>query len=125
MHRERNRVMKAHQLDADGVIINTIVVDGLDVLPDLVDAGIGGSIGDSIIDGVVVPKAPDPIVVPEKIDRLQARLALLCASKWSLIQPAIDALEEPDRSIAQAYFEDAKHWYRHDQIVLMLAPAIG
>lgn len=54
--------MNAHQLDADGVIINTIVVDSLDVFPRLVDADIGGRIGDSIVNGAVVLKpaaAPD------------------------------------------------------------------
>lgn len=54
--------MNAHQLDADGVIINTVVVDSLDALPDLIDASIGGTIGDRVVDGVVVPATPTPAV---------------------------------------------------------------
>jgi hypothetical protein len=51
--------MRAHLLDANGVITNTIVIDSLDLFPDwhLVDASIGGQIGDSIVNGIVVPLA--------------------------------------------------------------------
>jgi hypothetical protein len=52
--------MRAHVLSA-GVIVNTIEVDSLDAMPGLVDADIGGSIGDSIAGGVVVPK-PGPSI---------------------------------------------------------------
>ncbi len=48
--------MNAHQLDADGVIINTIVVDSLDVFPNLVDASIGGRRGDCVVDGMLIPR---------------------------------------------------------------------
>ena len=49
--------MNAHQLDVNGVITNTIVVDSIDVFPCLVDASIGGTVGDSIVNGAIVPKA--------------------------------------------------------------------
>lgn len=39
--------MIAHQLDAAGVIINTIMVDSLDFMPGLADADLGGAIGDT------------------------------------------------------------------------------
>lgn len=48
--------MRAHVLSNIGEITNTIVVDDLDIIPGLVDASIGGTIGDSIINGAVVPK---------------------------------------------------------------------
>lgn len=52
--------MRAHILDADGYIINTVIVPTLDFIPGLVDATIiGGRIGDRIVDGVLIPK-PDP-----------------------------------------------------------------
>ncbi len=53
--------MNAHQLNENGLIINTIVVESLDALPDLHDASLGGSIGDSIIDGLLVKK-PLPLI---------------------------------------------------------------
>ena len=70
--------MNAHQLDANGVIINTIVVEALSVFPRLVDAAIGGSIGDSIIHGALVPKGAgtQTPIVPAEISRRQALQAL-------------------------------------------------
>src|SRR5471032_2526736 len=72
--------MRAHQLDANGTIVNTIVVDSLDVLPDLVDASIGGSIGDRVtMDGNGVPTGfiPAPETPPSQTeieDAIQASL---------------------------------------------------
>jgi len=72
---------------------------------------------------------PPPVAlaptIPEKTSRLCARLTLLDAGKWNLIQPAIDLLEEPQKSVAQAFFEDAEYWYRDDPFVALLAPVIG
>lgn len=55
--------MDAWQLNDSDVIINRIVVDSLDVLPNLVNASIGGKIGDSVINGVLIPAPPIPPVV--------------------------------------------------------------
>jgi hypothetical protein len=68
--------MRAHLLDAYGVIINTIVVDSLDVFPDLVDADIGGTIGDRIENGEVVSK---PAAMPTVEEYTQAVQGLLDA----------------------------------------------
>lgn len=51
--------MRAHVLDENSVIVNTIVVADLGFMPGLIDASIGGSIGDAIKDGVVYPKNQD------------------------------------------------------------------
>jgi hypothetical protein len=58
--------MRAHQLDGNGLIINTVVVADLSVLPNLIDAAIGGGIGDSVIDGVLVPKTEGINAVKEQ-----------------------------------------------------------
>ena len=49
--------MKAHVLNSDGLIVNTIVVDNLEDMPwlNLIDAAIGGSIGWSYINGELIP----------------------------------------------------------------------
>jgi len=61
--------VKAHVIE-NGLIVNTIEVDSLNVLPGLVDASIGGSIGDSIVNGVVVPKPiPTPTIEELKLAR--------------------------------------------------------
>jgi hypothetical protein len=56
---ENSMAIRAHLLAEDGTIINTIVVDSLDFMPGLIDASIGGGIGDAIKDGVVYPKNQD------------------------------------------------------------------
>ena len=70
--------MNAHQLDADGVILNTIVVDSLDVFPNLVDAYIGGQIGDSIVAGALLFKPAEP---PTREEKKAARAAAVDAIK--------------------------------------------
>jgi len=49
--------MIAHQLDAGGVILNTIVVDTLNDFPNLINASVGGVVGDSW-NGVEIVKKP-------------------------------------------------------------------
>lgn len=69
--------MKAHLMKGDE-IVNTILVESLSVLPNLVDASIGGSIGDKIIDGVVVPRetAEDPIAsIKKSIQQIEQEAA--------------------------------------------------
>jgi hypothetical protein len=51
--------MRAHVIE-DGVVTNTIIVDSLDFMPNLIDASLGGTIGD-LWDGHVFTK-PDPLV---------------------------------------------------------------
>lgn len=84
--------MRAHLLDENGVIINTILVDDLDFMPGLVDAEIGGNIGDSIINGAPVPKPQDAApVVPETVPMLNAELVLIGAGYWDDVQAFVAA----------------------------------
>jgi hypothetical protein len=59
--------MKAHVIE-NGKVVNTIVVDSLDFMPNLVEATEGG-IGWSYADGVFTP--PDPVSVPVTLDVLE------------------------------------------------------
>lgn len=70
--------MNAHELDGNGLILNTIVVESLDFSPGLVDADqIGGCKGDSIIDGVLVKTPPaGPSFEDQKADYLNEVRAL-------------------------------------------------
>lgn len=110
----------------NGLVVNVVMLNSLSELPGSVESNVG-NIGDTWNGSACVPPAPivAPPVVPKMVERLQARLALLAEGKWGLIQPVIDSLSEPQKSIAQAYFEDARYWYRNDAFVLLLAPAIG
>jgi len=71
--------MRAHILE-NGVIVNTVEVDSLDVLENLVDASNGGSIGNILQDGqwVKPPKATEEL---EAAIRSQ-RDTLLAESDW-------------------------------------------
>lgn len=53
--------MRAHQLNESNEIINTIEVPSLDFLPNLIDAALGGTIGDFYIDGHFIPPNPPPL----------------------------------------------------------------
>lgn len=65
--------MKAHVIQ-DGMVINTIVVDSLDFLPNLISAENGG-IGWSYVDGNLI--APDPVPQP-------VTLGVLTTDIWSI-----------------------------------------
>ena len=76
--------MRAHIIE-NGVVVNTILVDSLDILPNLIDAELGGSIGD-LYDGTTFTKpAPKEVVVitPTK-EQLMAELAALTAKIQAL-----------------------------------------
>lgn len=118
--------MNAHQLDANGVILNTIVVDSLDVFPNLVDASIGGSIGDRIINGAVIPKPVSPPSVPEFVAMWQARAVMIEEGILESVTAYLAAMpDEIKRKQAQAKFEYSSTVRRDDPLVLYVIPALG
>lgn len=116
--------MRAHIIDS-GVIVNTIEVESLDAFPGAVDASLGGSIGDSIVNGVVVQKPAPAPVVPSEITMRQARLVLLSAGKLAAVDAAIDAMSEPTKSAARIEWEYSSAVQRHNGFVSQLGPALG
>ena len=75
--------MIAHQIK-DGLVVNTIVVDSLDVLPDLVEATEGG-IGWSYSNGVFTePVVVERTVISPTKEELLAQLQALSAQIQSL-----------------------------------------
>lgn len=116
--------MRVHQLDANGVIINTIIVESLDALPGLV-ADMGGQIGDQIIDGVLHSTTPTR-EVPGTVTRRQARQALLLNGMLDKVQPAIDALTDTtQRGMAQIEWDDSLDFERTRPLVIQIGTAIG
>ncbi len=79
--------MRAHIVE-NGVVVNTIVVDSLDFLPNLVSAEDGGAIGDRYENGQFVTPVIeiDPAVLAAQL-RAQ-RNALLSASDWTQLNDA-------------------------------------
>lgn len=75
--------MRAHIIK-DGKVVNTIVVDSLDFLPGLIDASLGGAIGD-LWDGQIFTTPPK---TPEQLAE-EARQAAAQVAKQEIFSAAI------------------------------------
>ena len=111
--------MNAHQLDVNGVILNTIVVDDLNIFPRLVDAAIGGKIGDSIINGHVVP-VPAVKAIPMVVSPRQIRQAMTKANLRLRVENAVAASDQDTMD----WYEFATEFRRDSPVVAMLAAAL-
>lgn len=119
--------MNAHILNASGVIINTIVVESLGALPNLVDAAIGGSAGDSIVNGTLVLR-PAPVVaptVPQSIPMLNARLTLIGAGWMAGVKSYLAAIPGIEGEKAREYFETSMTMRRNNPLVRGIPAALG
>lgn len=127
--------MNAHQLDADGVIINTIAVESLDVFPDMnLVYATEGSIGWKYANGKFSPPEVDAIAeaerarlasVPQAVTMRQARLALLGAGLLPSVNAAINAMPSPQKEAANIEWEYSQVVERHRGLVLALGTALG
>lgn len=63
--------------------------------------------------------------VPRTVTMRQARRALLAAGKLALVEAAIDAMPEPQRTEARIEWEYSNEVHRHQPLVLGLAPALS
>lgn len=65
-------------------------------------------------------------IVPHVVTRRQARQALLIRGLLDLVEPAIDAIENPlQRDLAQIEWEDATEFERSRPIVIQIGLALG
>ena len=109
---------------ANGVVVNTILVDSLDFLPGLVDADLGGKIGD-LWDGEAFAAPEQTPLVPESISRRQGKIIL---SRYNLLLPvqsALASMEGQEGIEARIDFEDAQEWRRDWPLLLNLAAQFG
>lgn len=119
--------MRAHVIEG-GVVVNTIEVDSLDVFPDkqLLDAALGGSIGDRWDGQMFTPLVSSLEPVPPVVSMRQARLALLGAGMLTAIEAAIDDIEdETQRAAARIEWDYAAMVERSSAFVALLGGAIG
>lgn len=120
--------MRAHQLDETGLIVNTIMVDAL--IENMVDADIvGGSIGDTVANGYLMPRSPDAMAlppVPFEVTMLQARLALLSAGLFDAVDAAIEAIPDAtQRTRARIQWTSAQNVERSHELTQFMAVALG
>lgn len=116
--------MRAHIIE-NGIVTNTIEVESLGFMPNLVDASEGGAIG-WLYDGEkFTPPAPTPEPVPSSVTMRQARLALHAHGKLTAVQDAINLLPDPPKTAAQIEWDYASVVERASPFVEMLTPALG
>jgi hypothetical protein len=74
------------------------------------------------VEGAFVPPSA---VVPQAVTMRQARLALYAAGALAGVQAAIDAMSEPDKTVAQITWDHSTEVQRANGLVSQLAPALG
>jgi len=88
--------MRAHIIES-GRVINTIVVESLDFMPNLIDASLGGEIG-NLWDGVNFTKSPEQIAAEEAYQAEQARIEAKRQAiidnlpSWAQVEAAINGI---------------------------------
>lgn len=115
--------MRAHIID-NGIVINTIEVESLDFLPNLIEGSEGG-IGWTWDGETLAPPPAPPVPTPSSVTMRQARLALLAAGKLAGVDAAIDALPEPSRTQARIEWEYSQDVERSNPLLSLIAPALG
>jgi len=116
--------MRAHIVD-NGVVVNTIEVDTLDVLPGLVAAVGNEGIGWGYDGEYFTAPTQAPAIVPQEITMRQARLVLLEHGMLANVQPAIDNLPEPNKTKAQIEWDYSNALQRDNSFVAVLGAALG
>lgn len=87
--------MKAHVVES-GIVINTIEVESLDFLPNLVDGENDGSIGDRYENGLFIK--PPPVIVPLSYQEQRA-------AEYPPMTDYIDGIVKGDTAQVQAYID--------------------
>lgn len=116
--------MQAHVIE-NGLIVNTVEVETLDAIPDLVAAVGNEGIG-WLYDGESFsPPPPTPVQIPQEITMRQARLVLLENGLLADVQTAIGSLPEPSKTKAQIEWDYSNALQRDNSFVTVLGAALG
>jgi HD-GYP domain-containing protein (c-di-GMP phosphodiesterase class II) len=83
------------------------------------------SIGDGVVDGVIVPAPTPPVPVPQSVTMRQARLALHAAGLLAGVDAAIASMQEPAKTAAAIEWEYASAVERNAGLVPAMAAALG
>ncbi len=116
--------MRAHIID-NGIVTNTIEVERLDFLPGLVDASLGGGIGDRYENGEFLPPEPTAPEVPQSVTMRQCRIALLGAGLLESVQSSIASMPGADGERARIDWEYAQEVRRDWPLIAYMAGDLG
>lgn len=115
--------MRAHIVE-NGVVINTIVVESLDFIPGLLDASLGGSIGDSW-DGEMFTSPEPSLSAPASITPRQGLLILSRYNLLDTVQTMLAGMTGQEGVEARIDFEKANEWKREWPLLNGMATALG
>ena len=73
----------------------------------------------------MAPAVPPDPGVPQQVTMRQARLALLAAGKLSLVDPAIESLDSPEKDTARIEWDYSSKVERGRPLVAMLGEKLG
>ena len=109
--------MKAHIIE-NNKVVNTIEVESLDFMPNLIDGSIGG-IGWDYINGQLVEPIV-PVQIPQTITPRQARLALLQAT----LLDEVEAMVATDKAMS-IWWEYSLEIERNSDHIIHAGLALG
>lgn len=108
----------------NGIVVNLIEVDSLDVFPGLIDAA-DAAIGDLWDGSGFSWPAAAPVPVPASVTMRQAKLALRRAGVLATVDAIIAALPGEDGDDARIEWQYGKDVNRDSPLVMGLMPALG
>ena len=117
--------MRAHIIE-DNTVINTIEVESIDFMPNLIEATTGG-IGWRYENGELLP----PIIVepeqpvPVSVSRRQGRLALLSKELLDDVEATIAGIEDPVQHRAAQIEYEADTWDRSNAFLQTMWTNLG
>lgn len=122
--------MRAHVIE-NGRVVNTIVVDTLDEPRtealaglELVDADLGGAIGDSYAAGVFTPTAA-VVVVPSAVTRRKGMAVLIKRGLLTQIRGVLNGIAGVDGELARNDFETSQTFERNWPLIAALQPVLS
>lgn len=117
--------MKAHVIEG-GKVINTIEVEALDFLPNLIDAEQGGKIGDDYDEQTGEFTTPAPVAeVPQVVTMRQATQALILAGLDDDVEALLAAMPGTEGKLARAEWQKSQVVERDRPLVAQMGAALG
>ena len=115
--------MRAHVIES-GKVTNTISINKLSDRPDLdlLDASLGGKMGD-LWDGSIFTTPTPVVVVPVSVSRYQMRIALIDASKMAALKVILEDVATDEKVVE--YWKNRSRIFRASSEFNFVADALA